>query len=277
MSRVRAAVIFFLRIIGVLALVFFLFMGINYFTSPHGSIEGMDIVFAGTEEEADCTLLMNRGYTVMIDTGEAQDFDNIQRLLRAYRISRIDCLILTHPDKDHIGSALSILKNYEVGLVVEPYYDQPNERYEEINDYIEAEALKCLVLSRERSLVYGDMNLRIYPPQEFSYDKDNSYSLVTSVQHGNNRLFFAGDAMRKRTEEIMSLPVENVNLYKMSYHGRYYKGGIELLEKLNPDIVVITSRESDDKYEQFLERRKVYYTVRNDVCFYSDGRSILLK
>ena len=52
---------------------------------------------------ADCAILLSQDTCVMIDTGEEQDAEHILTLLEQEQVEKIDCLILTHPDKDHIG------------------------------------------------------------------------------------------------------------------------------------------------------------------------------
>ena len=274
MSNIKNAAVMALRGAGIVFLILILYLAVHYISSPHGSVQPMDIVFVPTENDADCTLLMNSGKTVMIDTGESGDYNTIAGLLEKYKINRIDCLILTHPDKDHIGNALELLKNYDVSMVIEPYYDLDNDRNTELNQWIEASGISCMVPTRERNLVFGDMQLKVYPPEQFYYDNDNNYSLAVSVEHGEKKLFFAGDAVRKRTEELLKLPVRDVDLYKMSYHGREYSGTQQLLEQLNPEYVVVTAKAADQEVEAALNGRKVYYTVGRGAAFVCDGIQI---
>lgn len=274
MNKKITVISWVLRFLGIVLLIGLMYWVIDYTSSPHGSVQPMDIIFVPTEDDADCAILINRDRAVVIDTGEAEDYPFIAKVLQQYGIGHIDCLILTHPDKDHIGSALEILQNYTVDLVVQPYYGLENDRYEELNDWLETEGIPCLIPTRERNLVFGDMRLKIYPPEKFSYDNDNNYSLAVSIEHGRTSMFFAGDAMRKRTEELLELSIQNVDLYKMSYHGRNYTGSAQLLEKLNPKFVIVTARQADAELEPALQGRNVFYTVGSGAAFYSDGSQI---
>ena len=80
--------------------------------------------------------------------------------------------------------------------------------------------------------------------------------------------------MRKRTEELLKLPLRDVDLYKMSYHGREYSGTQQLLEQLNPEYVVVTAKAADQEVEAALNGRKVYYTVGRGAAFVCDGIQI---
>lgn len=268
-----------LRILGVLCLIAFMTASLVYLSKPSDMVEKMELIFIKTKDDADCTLLLNRDKVVMIDTGELQDYEHIHEVLNKYAIDKIDCLILTHPDKDHIGSALKIVENYEVDVIIKPYYAKEDERYDTLNRYLEDHRIESLVLSRNRHLVYGDISLIIYPPNDFEYNNDNNYSLAVKVDHKDISMFFAGDAVKKRTEELLSLSLPPVELYKVSYHGRDYEGTTELLDVLNPDYAVITSNEAGNELNSALDQMKcsVFYTLNSDVTFISNGTSLEVK
>lgn len=240
------------------------------------SVDEMHIISVGTKEDADCTILSGRGYTIMIDTGEEEDAEHILEILEEMNINNIDCLIFTHPDKDHIGGSLELIDNISIDLVIEPYYNKGNKVFEAVQRKIKDKNIKELVLSRRRNLQFGDMQLIVYPPDEFSYNKNNNYSLAVKLEHKNTELFFAGDAEVKRINEILKLPVDNVDFYKIAYHGREVENSIKLLEKLSPEIAVVSAEKAYTELENTCTDMgvDVYYTVNNDVFFISDGEHI---
>lgn len=268
--------ILILRILGVLCLIAFMTASLVYLSKPSDMVEKMELIFIKTKDDADCTLLLNRDKVVMIDTGELQDYEHIHEVLNKYAIDKIDCLILTHPDKDHIGSALKIVENYQVGVVIKPYYAKEDERYDTLNRYLEEHRIQSLVLSRNRHLVYGDISLVVYPPNDFEYNNDNNYSLAVKVEHQELTMFFAGDAEKKRTEELLSLSLPTVDLYKASYHGRDYEGTVDLLNVLKPEKVVISAVTAGNELSDAIDAMgcTLYSSRIADVYFVSDGRSI---
>lgn len=265
-----------LRILGVFCLIAFMTASLVYLSKPSATVEKMEVVFIETKDDADCTLLLSRDKVVMIDTGEEQDYEHINEVLNKYEIKKIDCMILTHPDKDHIGSALKIVENYEVGVIIKPYYAKEDVRHDTLNRYLEEHRIQSLVLSRNRHLVYGDISLIIYPPNDFEYNNDNNYSLAVKVEHQDISMFFAGDAIKKRTEEILSLTLPTVDLYKASYHGRDYEGAVDLLNVLKPEKVVISAVTPGNELSGAINAMgcTLYSSRSADVYFVSDGKSI---
>lgn len=67
--------------------------------------------------KADCMLISNNDNHIMIDTGEEDLEKTILSYLKNNNISKLDYLILTHFDKDHIGSASGVIKNVDVANV----------------------------------------------------------------------------------------------------------------------------------------------------------------
>ena len=88
--------------------------------------------------KADCILLRMDDRVILIDTGEKADAALIRRTLDGYGIRRIDCLILTHYDNDHIGAAAAVLEGYAVGEVYMPDYVRDSKLYRSMMTAIEA-------------------------------------------------------------------------------------------------------------------------------------------
>ena len=266
-----------LRFLGLVLLTGGLAFALLQVMAPGEPKDKADFFFLKTVEDADCTLLLSDGKSILIDTGEAQDYEAICTLLRQQNLERIDCLILTHPDKDHIGSAQALAQDYPIGLVVQPYYAKEKDSFQALNDALDAQKIPRLILSRSRNFTYGDLRLTVYPPEKNNYQNDNNYSLAVEVKHGQTSLFFAGDAYTARTQELLRLPLHAVDLYHASYHGRAYKNGPLLLETLMPRYVIVTSDHAGEETLRCCDAidSQVFYTASGTLHLQSDGHEIL--
>lgn len=273
----KQAFVGLLRVLGLVLLTGGLILSLQKVMAPDTPKNSADFFFLETEEDADCTLLLSGGKSILIDTGEAQDYEAICALLQQQNLERIDCLILTHPDKDHIGSAQALAQTYPIGLVVEPYYAKEKDSFQALNDALDAQKIPRLVLARPRHFTYGDLRLVVYPPEETNYQNDNNYSLAIEVKHGDVSLFFPGDAYTARTKELLKLPLHQVDLYHASYHGRDYENGLLLLEALAPRYVIVTSDQPGTDTQQTCDAlgSQVLCTASGTVRMQSDGNEIL--
>lgn len=233
-------------------------------------------VFAGTNNDADSTILFSKGKCVVIDTGEAEDGKHIREILNEYGVQKIDCMILTHPDKDHVGGAFSLLDEFPVSQVLVPYFIGEKEAYQQFQEKANRLQIPVQTLSRDRQYIFGEWDLRVFPPEKFYYDKTNDYSLAVLAKHGENHIFIAGDAQNQRLEELLQTDFPAVDIYKVAHHGRDSRAGVKMIEKLHPEYAVVTAREPEKKIKTALDaaEAQTFCTVKKDLTFVSDGKEL---
>ena len=75
----------------------------------------------------------------MIDAGNNHEGKDVVDYLNQQGIDKLDYLILTHPDADHIGGGDDVLENIEVEQVIMPDVANDTMTYEEVMDDIKEE------------------------------------------------------------------------------------------------------------------------------------------
>lgn len=239
----------------------------------------VEISFLQLKNDADCILINQGSLNVIIDTGESHDFKKINSYLKQKNVKDIEYLILTHPDKDHIGSAYEILENYNVKNIITPHYQKENVELKKINKKANDKRIPIIYPNVSRKFTVGEMIFVVYPPLEKHYEKDNNYSLVTQVKHKENKMMFTGDAEKNRLEELMMLNWSDIKLLKVPHHGRYNANSQKFLEVISPKYAVITSTNADDTIKETLKKQntQIFYTGDGDKVFYSDGKNLTYK
>lgn len=198
--------------------------------------------------QADSILLTDGSASVLIDTGEKNDGGKIADSLSALGIDRIDLLILTHFDKDHIGGAPELLSRATVDRVLMPAYTPDSKRYKKLLEALNQAGLTAQQLTEDISLSIGGMALDIWTPKA-AYaasdaaehaDMDNDQSLVVRLVFGDTRLLFLGDAEDVRTEELLGGYDLACDVLKIPHHGRYHETSGALLDAAAPAYALIT-------------------------------------
>jgi len=82
--------------------------------------------------QADSTLITMNGYNMLIDCGNKSDGQNIVGFLKAQNINKIDYLIGTHVDEDHIGGMVTVAEELEIGTIYMPYNKYEKECYDNV-------------------------------------------------------------------------------------------------------------------------------------------------
>ena len=100
--------------------------------------EDNDFVIASLNVgKADCSILAYQGSFGLIDTGTREAYDLIDKVLSLNHQQTIDYLIISHYDKDHVGSAVKLLQNYNVKEIYLPAYVSSKSGYSQLMAEIE--------------------------------------------------------------------------------------------------------------------------------------------
>lgn len=234
--------------------------------------------------KADAILLSSEGKNILIDTGEEDDGDKLLTYMEKNGIDRIDEMILTHFDKDHVGGADQIIDRMEVGRIYQPDYDSDSRQFLEYDESVRRKKAEVKVLSTPVNFMCGAMEVHVYPPLNEEYEEENDYSLITSIVYGDTRMLFAGDAEKERMEELTDgsqqieggLPHE---FLKLPHHGRMEKGLETFLNQVAPSSAVITCSDKnppDSEVLTILQKMgvEVFLTADGNVYGESDGKTL---
>ncbi len=208
--------------------------------------------------KADAILLDVSGSYVLIDCGERNTGKELVKALKDKGIKKLDYLIITHFDKDHVGGADYVVNNFDIGTVYTTYKSKDSD---DIDSYLAALSAKGLAetgVTEEVSFEADGVSYDIYPPQSTAYEKSqsNNSSLVIMVSVGDNNMLFAGDAEKERIEELLAMDDIRAEILKVPHHGRYEKNTQALIEKVSPQYAIITSsleEPEDPEVVQLLE------------------------
>ena len=237
--------------------------------------------------KADAIVARCGGDCLVIDTGEEDDGADLVRFLRRQGAERVDVLIITHFDKDHVGGAARLLEQLEVGRILTPDYESENPACAAFFEALERCHLAPERLRESVSLSLGSAGLLVEPSAGCvpagDGGQDNNLSLITTLTHGDLRLVFAGDAEKQRIREwLAGDSAQPCDFLKVPHHGVYGAGLRELFSQLDPAYAVICSSEknpADEKTLALLEKQgaQVFQTRDGDVWVASDGRSLCVR
>lgn len=155
--------------------------------------------------KADCIVIDTGSKIIMIDTGEEENLPRIHAYMQRNSYKKIDMLILTHYDKDHIGGAADVITAYQVDNVIESKFTDNNEWYVEYHKVLADLGISPTKLTENYSFSFDSCDFEINVPKKKKYTtkQDNNSSLVISMRIGENSFLFCGDAMEERLTELI--------------------------------------------------------------------------
>lgn len=238
--------------------------------------------------KADAFILECEGMTMVIDTGEEDDGQELVDTLKEKHISQVDILVITHYDKDHVGGADTLLSQMPVVKVLVPDYEGSITDYAEFVMALKQASLTPEPVSETVSFPFGSAYVTIDPPKSYqvpvsTVEYDNNFSLVATITHGDVRMLFTGDIEKERIKEMLADgQLQECVFLKVPHHGIYNTALPDLLETVRPKYSVICSSDKNPAEPMTLELLKKYgadvlETRRGKITLLSDGQNIELR
>lgn len=214
--------------------------------------------------KADCSIITNGEAAIVIDCGEEDDGAEIAAAIDALGIKKIDCLIITHFDKDHVGGAAALLGRFNVSKLIEADYVPADTTAYAYSSYREALAKaqndgRCEsveAVSDSADLTFSDIKLNIVGTfgKDYSKNQDNNNSLVVRVEHRGNSFLFAGDIEKQRIDDMLAQQrVQPCDFLKVPHHGVYNSKLQNYFTAVNMRYAVITCSEKNPAEQKTLD------------------------
>lgn len=233
--------------------------------------------------KADAILLSKNNKYILIDTGEEELSDDILRYFENNNITKLEYLIITHFDKDHVGSASTIIDNIEIGEVLQSNSPKESEYYTNYLNSLSSKNITPKTISGIYQISLNDLKITVNGPETiYNSNESNNSSLIVSVINDENSFLFMGDAENARIKDFVSTNNSTYDFLKVPYHGNYLKQLNNLLDNVKTKYGVMTCSNTEGceaKTIEVLKSHNVnYYSTKNgSISIYSNGKDIIVK
>jgi len=190
--------------------------------------------------QGDSLLLHKNDKNILIDTGGLYSkelaIDSLIPLFKSLGIRKINYLILSHGDFDHMGEAINLVNNYKVEKVIfncGPY----NDLEKELIKVLDRKKIKYYLCIKELNI---DKN-KLYFLQTKEYDNENDNSNVIYTELNGYKFMFMGDASITTEKEILNeYNLPDIDVLKVGHHGSKTSSGKEFIDEINPEYSIIS-------------------------------------
>ena len=224
---------------------------------------------------------------ILIDAGDEEAEHTVYSYLKRRGVKKIDVLIATHPDTDHIGSMDYIIDKFKISHFYMPDAKTDSEAFYNLLDSCKEKNLKIEYLTKgDRLKIDSSTTMEILSPSTIT-DKNNLNSIVSLLNYKGYEFLFTGDAEKENESEILSsCNLPDIEFLKAGHHGSSSSSTDEFIERLKPDAVAISCGYNNDYghphrsvLDTFRENGSVVYrTDKNgSLVFYCDENGIFTK
>lgn len=198
--------------------------------------------------QGDSILIHSHDKNILVDTGGASSHTNdndgvlfyniIYPTLKSLGIKKLDYLILTHGDKDHLGEAKTLIETIPVKRIV--------LNNNELNFY-EKQLLSKKTIIAKKDLSFKVNDLKFIQLNDNLKDENDSSQIYLLI-YNKIKILLTGDATIKSENFLLdNYDLGTIDILKVGHHGSKTSTSERLLKTLKPQIALISSGK-DNKF-----------------------------
>ncbi|MEG0261113.1 MAG: MBL fold metallo-hydrolase [Lysinibacillus sp.] len=186
------------------------------------------------------------GQTMLIDGGVKGSGQEIVAYLKEQSIEKLDIVVATHPDADHIGGLIPVLNSMEIGQFYDSGKVHTSQTFEEMLTLIDTKDIPFHVPKTGDNLTFDEaVSVKVVSADEAASD-NNDASIVLKVTYGDVSFLLTGDA-GVALEKTMLAQNVTATVLKAGHHGSNTSSSQSFIQAVQPKVTVLSYGE-DNKY-----------------------------
>ncbi len=241
--------------IALISLLFLVFISISlYYLNLSSSHKGFLFISFLNIGQGDAIFIQApNGKQIMVDSGPDKIVLRELGKIMPMFDRTIDAILITNPDKDHIGGFIPIMQRYKVDYIIEPGTISKTDTYETVENLAKEKGIQEIYARRDMNIMLDENNkvyLRIlFPDRNVEKLTTNDGSIIMKLVYGKTSVLLEGDAPQNIERYLLSLNKGELDsdILKIGHHGSRTSTDIDYVKAVSPDYAVISLGE-DNSY-----------------------------
>ena len=193
--------------------------------------------------QGDAILLETRSARILVDQGPPEA--DVAGQLTRMGVRTLSALVLTHPQRDHVGGAAEVISRLRVGAVLDPQLAATGPDYEEALAAARERGVPIRLVREGSEFRAGGLVLRVLWPSDagLASEDPNLNATVLVASFGELDVFLPADA---ESDVTARLHLSAYEILKVAHHGSEDPGLDEELRVLRPELAVISAGRNND-------------------------------
>ena len=215
------------------------------------------------------------GVDILFDAGSLSRSDVGTRVITPFLqysgIGKLDALVISHGDIDHINGIPEVMDNCRTGFVYasNAFFEDKRQTSGFLRDELKHKNIATREINNFPQTVGSATVKVLWPDKEVLENdgiSDNDKSIVTMIEYAGRRILICSDIEKFAQREILRLyPDLKADVLIAPHHGSAKTLEPSFLDKIRPNIIISSCNESSYKKGQVIRQQDLqsYYTGRN--------------
>lgn len=272
-----------LLVLGACALCVFLIpTQLNIAHSPYLRVHFLNV------GQGDAALIQTpSGVQVLIDGGRGNEVIKELQSVTSFFDRSIDMVVGTHPDSDHIGGLVDVLRAYEVNAILMTENEGDSDAASLYKELTRKEGAEIIYARRGQTFALdASTTVRVLFPETNPKDMEsNASSIVLQLTYGSSTFMFTGDAPKGTEEYLVLVEGESLksDVLKVGHHGSRTSSSELFLDEVRPQFAIISAGEGNSYGHPHVEVTDLLFNMRvttletsqeGTITMLSDGKTV---
>ena len=238
------------------------------------SLAQLELVFLDVGQGDSVLIRSPSGQNVLYDGGRRDD--EVLEYLQEMNVQSLDLVIASHPDADHIGGLVEVVRHYQPRYFMDNGVVHATQTYQDLLEAVEGAGSSLLEPTGQR-IGLGEASLQVLPPPDDASFSTNDRSVGVVISYGSFAAALTGDAEAQafnwwatHTPDLLA----DVNAYKASHHGSENGDTPLSMSAFEPETVII-SVGADNLYGHPSESALRLYNAAGAEVFRTDRQGTI--
>lgn len=184
------------------------------------------------------------GKTMLVDGGVKGAGQQVVSYLKELGVNKLDIVVATHPDADHIGGLIPVLNSIDIGQFYDSGKVHTSQTFEEMLTLIDTKNIPYNVPKTGDSIAFDDdIKVKVLNANENVRD-NNDASIVLKIAYGNVSFLLTADAGIALEKEMMKYDVK-ATILKAGHHGSNTSSSVEFVQAVHPEVAILSYGEGN--------------------------------
>lgn len=218
----------------------FIARAVRYKETGRTTLKEMKVHFINVGQGDSIFIQTPNGKNILVDGGNTFAGDEVVNYLKSLKVNKIDYVVATHPDADHIGGLVDVFNAFQVDNFIDSGKVHTTDTYVNVLNAVKKEG------SNYRQAKMGEylsidslLNIQVLNVNAYAEDM-NDASIVLKVSYNDIDTLLTGDADQQVESQMVQKYNVESEILKAGHHGSNTSSSLSFLRAVKPETVILS-------------------------------------